>query len=362
MPYALAAFMGGAMAAACFGEPADAPLSCPATNKDVRATTSPFAGPLPSEVSIRNTRLLEFVSKVNGRRYQLKVALPFRAAPVKGYGVLFVLDGNWYFGTAAEAVRDWNAPEVVVVSIGYPDDPNHVQSVLASSVSGRIPSLSTWPAFREAEVLQRSRDLTLPASDQALAAQQAITNYRLETSQVGGLDDFLKIIETEIKPLIAAITPIDPANEAIFGDSLGGLAVLHALFTEPEAFRTFIAGSPSIWWNKRAVLADERKFDAAVGSGRASPRVLITVGAEESTPPTPVPASWNLNLAEVSAQMRSARMVANARELVGRLKRLRGVQGYFVCDYAEFEKLDHGAASWAAIARGIPFAFRDTTP
>jgi uncharacterized protein len=132
------------------------------------------------------------------------------------------------------------------------------------------------------------------------------------------------------------------------------------LFVEPNAFRTFIAGSPSIWWNNKAVLADEPKFAAAVNSGQASPRVLVTIGSTESTAPK-VPASWGVDPADLEALIHRARMVENGGELVARLKALHGSAGYVVADYAVFDKESHATSPWPGLVRGISFAF-STTP
>jgi len=83
-----------------------------------------------ADVSIPNTRRLEFVSKVNGHRYSINVALPFEPAPERGYGVLYVIDGYSFFASATEATRDWNAANVVVVGIGYPTDSGFVNGAL----------------------------------------------------------------------------------------------------------------------------------------------------------------------------------------------------------------------------------------
>jgi alpha-beta hydrolase superfamily lysophospholipase len=58
----------------------------------------------------------------------------------------------------------------------------------------------------------------------------------LTPDNVGGVDDFLQVIEKEIKPRVAALVPVNAGNQALFGHSIGGLAVLRALFTEPMRF------------------------------------------------------------------------------------------------------------------------------
>jgi predicted alpha/beta superfamily hydrolase len=308
-----------------------------------------------AQVSIPGTRRIEFVSRVNGHLYEITLAFPFTRAPLTGYPVLYVLDGYWYFASATEAVRLVAAgSNVLVVGIGYPDDRVYVQHVLAER--GPLPDvLKDRPPSRGFQFLEREYDLTLPASDADLATQTFPGDPQLRGQNVGGLDDFLKIIETEIKPRVAALAHIDPANQALFGHSLGGLATLHALFTEPNAFRTFIIGSPSIWWNNREVLADEERFAAAVRAGEASPRVLVTMGSEESS----IPPKSGADQSVIAAFYRRTRMVENGAELVEKLKKLRGNAGYRVDGYALFDKEAHSEAAWSALARGIPFAFGD---
>jgi predicted alpha/beta superfamily hydrolase len=307
--------------------------------------------PIVIEKAVR----VDFRSAVNQRRYSISVALPLVAAREKGYRVLYVLDGYWYFASAMEAVRK-NAPDVVVVGISYPDDPAYIQSVLE-----RHPSLPVWfksePAFRSVVFLERFYDLTLPASDAVLTSDLRSYGITLGVRDVGGLNDFLKVLETEIKPRVVAMAPIDSSNQTIFGHSLGGLAVLHALFVAPGAFRTFIAASPSIWWSEEAVLRGEAKFADAVRAGTTKPRVLVTVGSEEQTADPKVAAQFLLDSAEFAAQVRRNRMVDNALELTERLNALPA-SGDFKVEYAVFPAQSHGIAPWPALGRAVSFAFR----
>ena len=309
-------------------------------------------------ITIPNTRQVQFVSKLNGHRYAISVALPFAAAPAKGYAVLYVLDGYWYFASAAEVVRMIGNPSgVVVVGIGYPDDAAYAKQVLVRR--GPVPTyLAGLPPSRSSPYLERTYDLTLPASDAALTTEALAGTPTLQSQNVGGLDDLLKIIEVDVKPRVAALTHIDAANQALFGHSFGGLAALHALFVEPNAFRSFIIASPSIAWNNKRVLADEDGFASTVNTGLAKPRVLITVGGEESTPEK-FPASWGIDNAAADAYLRKLRMVESANELVLRLQQLHGMWPYLV-EGAVFDRQGHSASAWSALARGISFAFKDS--
>lgn len=305
-------------------------------------------------VTIANSEQVEFRSRINGRRYSLSIALPFAGPPGNGFPALYVLDADRYFASAVEAVRA-RAPKVAVVGIGYPDDHDYLESVL-----DRHRPLPVWlqeePRSSIVAAFERMYDLSLPASDEVLA-DNLTPGVALTSRDVGGLGDFLKTIEDEVKPRIAAITATDQCNQAIFGHSLGGLAVVHALFVEPNAFRTFIAASPSIWWNDRAVLAEEAGFAEAVRAGTAAPRVLVTMGGEEETADPRIAAQLGMDFAHFAALLRRHRMVENARELVERLKALRGSSALEVDDYALFPKQDHGLSPWPALGRAVSFAF-----
>jgi predicted alpha/beta superfamily hydrolase len=310
----------------------------------------------PTDVSISNTRRFEFASTINAHRYVISIGLPDERCPERGCGVLYVLDGDFYFASAAGAARLGNAPGIVVVGIGYPNRPAFVKSVLSEHQP--LPAyFNSMPPSQAAIELERTYDLTLPATDGELVAQRDITVSEMTSKSVGGLDDFLKTIEIDVKPRVAKLVSIDPTNQAIFGHSLGGLAVLHALFVNPGGFRTFISASPSIWWNMSSVLLDEPRFSAAVQAGTVKPRVLLTIGSNESTAPTIIPPGWGMSAAELDTALQRARMVQNVAELAARLKALRGNEGYVV-DYAVFDQQDHGISPWPAIGRGISFAFK----
>jgi predicted alpha/beta superfamily hydrolase len=305
-------------------------------------------------VVMENAARIDFRSEVNHRAYSINVGLPLVAFPEKGCPVLYVLDGNWYFGSAVEAVRVY-APGAVVVGIGYPNDEPYIKRVL--EYHEHIPAyIKDQPAFRTVTYLERFYDLSLPASDGVLA-NDLDESIQIKAKDVGGLEAFLEVIETEIKPRVAAMAPIDSSNQAIFGHSIGGLAVLHALFVAPNAFRTFIAASPSIWWNGKAVLGGESKFADAVRAGTATPRVLITMGSEEQTPDPKYAARFGLDFEQQAAQIRRHRMVDNARELTERLKALRGSGAFEVEEYTVFPKQRHNIAAWSGLARAVSFAF-----
>ena len=78
----------------------------------------------------------------------------------------------------------------------------------------------------------------------------------------GGADAFLQLIETRIKPAIAAKLAVDPQRQTLWGHSYGGLFVLHTLFTHPTAFQRYIAVEPSLWWGNGMILQEAQQMMA----------------------------------------------------------------------------------------------------
>jgi uncharacterized protein len=319
--------------------------------------STPFIGLKPSEVAIPLTRRIDFTSSANGNRYSLLIALPDGPPPPQGYPVVYVIDGVLHFGAATEAARGTGRP-AVVVGLSYPfDDVRFV----AKALSKPIPAAGAEVSFADEQAaigVTRDRDLTPPTSREYLASLPIPLDMSLGA---GGADAFLKMIELDVKPRIAAMVPVDAHDQALVGHSLGGLTVLRALFTEPKAFRTFVAASPSIWWNNRSVLVDEAAFGEEVRRGTIAPRVLITVGGREQTTPK-VPEAAHMTQERFNELIQSIAAVDNANNLAARLKVLKGASDYAV-ESVVFADEGHVSVEQAAISRAINFALqRDQSP
>ncbi len=205
------------------------------------------------EVTTPRTAQFDIRSVRGNRDYRIFVALPTGPAPAGGYPVLYILDGNAHFSTAVFAARLTGLGSSVIVGIGY-----------------QINNPLDYKA--------RRYDLTPPSADgwqpPAQSAGPPGTVY-------GGQDEFLDFIQHELEPRIERQFGIDRTRQALFGHSLGGLFVLHVLFTMPDAFQTYIAASPSIWWNEGSILNEERAFESGQCGSKVRPVVLVTVGSLE---------------------------------------------------------------------------------
>ena len=274
---------------------------------------------IPSDgapVLIPRARQYDITSKINGRDYRVFVAMPFKADPAKKYPVIYLLDGNWYFGPTAYNVTESAGAraiqQAIVVGIGYPSDDND----LAGSRRGFELTPSVGPNGAD----QRSR---------------------------GGGDAFLRVLEEEVKPLVAARYPVDPAHQILFGKSLGGLMVLRSLFRHPGAYQAYIAASPAIAWNNREVLNDETAFIRRVQDEKLSLRLLISVGGDEG---------YHGNDPVQRAAAGRNGMIPDAAGLAQRLSVLNSDR--VTVSYTVIPDENHVLVSLASLGRALGFALK----
>ena len=306
------------LALALAAAPVAAPASAPATT----FTTSPALNPWAVQ--------FDLPSAITGRIYRIYVAKPLGPTPKAGWPVVYVLDADVAFPSLAAQMMMRTVggdSGAILVGVAYPN------------------ALATMTL--------RNRDLT---PSQPTAEAVATGDFgKPKAEDFGGGEAFHRFMMQELRPRIAAAYTVDPADQTLMGYSLGGLFTLGVLFRHPEAYRTYVAGSPSIWWNSREVLKDEAGFAAAVRAGKIAPRLLITSDAWEQDPAEPaLPPPGPKRDTEVKA-LAAARMVDNARDLAGRLAALPGRNGYKV-RYVLFPEETHTTGIPAASSRGLVFA------
>lgn len=86
----------------------------------------------------------------------------------------------------------------------------------------------------------------------------------------GGADAYGRLLVKDLKPFIDARyrTLTDAANTGLGGSSLGGLVTLYLGLKYPNVFSRLAIMSPSVWWDRRAVLRNVR-------DARPKPRLRI---------------------------------------------------------------------------------------
>lgn len=266
------------------------------------------------QVTIPSSRQHEFHSARTGRNYRLFVSLPesYAASDTVRYPVLYVLDGNGFFGLATETHRllrlRAQVPELIIVGIGYP------------------------VSFFSETSIPRWTDYT-PSADSAadsLRATQLGSRATGGKFRSGGGTQFVTILRDEIIPFVEA-TYRTTHDRGLFGDSLGGLLAAYILVTTPELFSRYALSSPSLWWNSGDIFAREAAYSKTHLALDA--RLFLSVGGDEERD----------------------RMVST----VDRLARILGERHYtgLVMSTHVFDGENHVSVGPAAVSRSMRFLY-----
>lgn len=94
------------------------------------------------------------------------------------------------------------------------------------------------------ENTERRRDMTGPTE---------VEEDRKIAPRVGGSAMFRRFIADELMPEVRRRYRTSDET-AILGESLAGLFIVETFFLEPELFDTYIALSPSLWWNNEELV------------------------------------------------------------------------------------------------------------
>ena len=236
--------LGAAIAALLFAgsawaEPAPAPATAPA---------APYVMP--------STQVWDMASE-SGEIYRIFVSAPVGGEPPRGgYPVLYVLDGNAYFGAFAQArwVQEYlPVGKAIVVGVGYPGD-------------------KAWD-------VRRMNDYTAQLREPPPPETRAYAKY-----QSGARKPFLDFMTGKLRAEIAQRYTVNPDRQSLFGHSFGGLFALYALYERPQAFQAIVAASPSMEWNAQSILDDERAFNDRMAAGKVghTSRLLLIAGDRDT--------------------------------------------------------------------------------
>ncbi len=274
-----------------------------------------------------------FITSQNGREYRILISWPQTEPPPGGHAVTYVLDGDDLFplvtsiprvqaGTEKLSAHNAITPGIIV-AIGYP------------GASGRNVDYTPEAPPGPPETYVDGRP------------------YPKQES--GGAAAFYSFLEEELKPVIARDYAIDPSRQSLLGNGYGGLFCLYVLFNHPESFQTYIASSPSIWWNNRYILQEEASFAAKVKEKPVRATLLITVGELEQSL-TEHEYSWPDQPREEHAlKTARRRMVDNTREMYWRLKKLEPAG--LKTSYHIFQGESHKSVVPMAVSRALPYVF-----
>lgn len=184
---------------------------------------------------------------VSGRSYDIEVSLPpgYDADASKRHPVLYLADGG-------RAIR----PLACLVKALYGKGELMEEPIIVGLSYAKGESLEA----------SRKRDYTpvpLKPGDTAYGGGRAYQRY----------------LRATVIPQVESLYRVDPAQRLYWGHSYGGLLGTRILLTEPGLFKTYILGSPSLWFADHAILALEADYAKANRDLKAD--VLMYVGGEE---------------------------------------------------------------------------------
>lgn len=244
-------------------------------------------------VEIPRTEVLDVHSVHVEDDFQIWVAepvegvIPFPPGPRR---VLYVLDANLFFGTAVEITRLMSQlygelPPLMIVGVAY----------------------DTQKPAAQAEL--RARDFT-PTADSGFGemaeyVSDAPAPTLPEGRRLGGAGEFLAFLTEEVAPFVEERWAVREDGSVLFGSSLGGLFILHAMLERPEAFDAYVAVSPALWWDDGVLL----KREQALASSRddLDVELFLSVGAGEERPDLPMLAPFKMvsNVETFAERLRS---------------------------------------------------------
>jgi predicted alpha/beta superfamily hydrolase len=196
---------------------------------------------------IANSQLRELPVTEDGRRYQLHIGLPdsYGRDPSRRYPVVYVTDGYWDFAKikaiAGALAYDRVAPEFITVGLGY------------AGANVNYGDLRRWELA------------PAPFGDNGEASGHAA--------------DFLRVLRTNIIPLVDAEYRTDPSYRVLAGSSLGGTFALYAMLSEPGLFEAYIAATPDVILGNDWLFRYEERF--ATSGARLNGRLFMAVGGNE---------------------------------------------------------------------------------
>ncbi|WNG62566.1 alpha/beta hydrolase [Archangium gephyra] len=143
---------------------------------------------------------------------------------------------NVYMPPGYDAAKSTRYPVLYMPDGGLQEDFPHVATTVDTAIrAGEMRPLIVVGI----ENTERRRDMTGPTQ---------IEEDRKIAPRVGGSAAFRNFIRDELMPQVRRRYRVT-SETAIIGESLAGLFIVETFFLQPKLFGTYIALSPSLWWN-----------------------------------------------------------------------------------------------------------------
>jgi hypothetical protein len=196
--------------------------------------------------TVPDTEVRTIYSKILNQEMYIFIKLPmfYKISGDKKYPCWYVTDANRSFPMLANIgsvfeVPDPSQGEMIIVGIGY-----------------KIRDVADWASFR-------TRDLT-PINDPGVDGYfNKILNQatgRKFDVRSGGANKLLEFITTELIPFVESNYRVSLTERYLGGYSYGGLFTLYTMFSKPDLFIKYFAGSPSIDFGNGVLFDIENSF------------------------------------------------------------------------------------------------------
>ena len=205
--------------------------------------TSVFTLPKIQVVPIKDTTA--------DKQYELYIKLPegYAKNKDKSYPVIYFTDAVWHIELLS-AATEYIMEDVILVGISWQQD---IAEDLKQQYGAHFSRFGDY-SFNK------------------------ISNPKHPKIEFGQANSHLTFIRKDVFKLVEGNYRTEPNNRSYFGFSAGGLFGTYALLTQPNTFKNYILGSPSIWEQAADIFALE---NAALKSKDSAINVFISYGELE---------------------------------------------------------------------------------
>lgn len=197
------------------------------------------------------TQVIPLKDTASNKQYELLIKVPesYAKSKDKKYPVIYFTDAVWHIELLSSASY-FMMEEVILVGISWQKD---IGEDVRQQYGAHFSRYSDYSFKKTA-------------------------NPKHPKIKFGQAPKHLNFIRNDVFNYVEKNYRADPENRTYFGFSAGGAFGSYALVTQPESFKNYILGSPSIWKNAPELFAQESNI---LKSKKAKINVFISYGALE---------------------------------------------------------------------------------
>jgi predicted alpha/beta superfamily hydrolase len=206
----------------------------------------------PHSYTLPRTQVIPIKDTQSNKQYELLIKLPEHYAQNKDkkYPVIYFTDAVWHIELLSSA-SFFMMEDVILVGISWQKD---VEAALRKEHGPHV---------------SRYRDYSFKASNNP--ERQAKYNF-------GQANHHLAFIRNDVFTYVEKNYRTEPSNRTYFGFSAGGVFGTYTLMVQPDSFKNYILGSPSI---RRSIPELFSQQHAALQSKQSAINVFISYGELE---------------------------------------------------------------------------------